>query len=130
MSGLLGLEPVVRLRLENHLLGRRYPADGFVQGVIDTGYQGFIAVPAEVFASLSLHLLKKASRELRLADGRGLKSESALATARVAGLEVEVDGPVETIPGLAEVLVGTRFLSRFRLELDYCLQRASLAACG
>jgi len=48
----------------------------------------------------------------------------------VPDLDVEVDGPIETIPGLAEVLVGTQFLSHFKLGLDYCLRRTSLEPCG
>jgi clan AA aspartic protease len=130
LSGLLGLTPVVRLRLENVLLGRSFPTKGFVEGVIDTGYQGFIAIPGSVFTSLSLPKQRTVGRNVQLADGTKLRSDVGHGTAFVAGLGVEVDGPMETIPGLAEVLVGTQFLSRFRLDLDYCLRRTSLAHCG
>ena len=129
MSSVLGLTPVVRLKLENHLLDKSYPAEGFVEGIVDTGYQGFVAVPNPVFDSLSLPNLTTSRRRVRLADGSELKSEVGQGSAVVAGPGVEVDGPVETIQGLAEVLVGTQFLSRFRIELDYCLRRLSLSPC-
>jgi len=129
MSSVLGLTPVVRLKLENHLLEKSYPAKGFVEGIVDTGYQGFVAVPNPVFDSLSLPNLTTSRRRVRLADSSELKSEVGQGSAVVAGLGVEVDGPVETIQGLAEVLVGTQFLSRFRIELDYCLRRLSLSPC-
>lgn len=116
--------------LENILLDRTYPSDGFVEGIVDTGYQGFIAVPRNVFVSLSMPLLRTVNRTVRLADGSRLTSEVGQGTALVSGAGVEVDGPIETIPGLAEVLVGTQFLSRFRLELDYCLRRTALVHCG
>jgi clan AA aspartic protease len=129
MSSLLGLTPVVRLKLENHLLDKAYPPEGFVEGAIDTGYQGFIAVPNAVFASLSMRKLTISRRRVRLADGSELRSEVGQGSALVADMGVEVDGPLETIQGLAEVLVGTKFLSRFRFELDYCLHRTSLTPC-
>jgi len=98
-------------------------------GTVDTGYQGFIAVPNAVFASLSMPMLSTSRRIIRLADGSEVTSEVGQGSVVVAGLGVEIDGPVETIPGLAEVLVGTQFLSRFRFELDYCLRRVSLRPC-
>lgn len=128
MSGLIGLTPVVRLKLENLLMERSYPEVGYVEGIIDTGYQGFVAVPIDVFTSLSMPSLKTASRRVQLADGTKLKSEVGQGTAAVAGLG-EVDGSIETVPGLAEILVGTQFLSRFRLDLDYCLHRTALSTC-
>ena len=129
MSGLIGLTPVVRLRVENLLLGKRYPQSGWAEAVIDTGYQGFVAVPRGAFASLSIPRPWTSERSVRLADGSVLRSEMGPGTATVDS-EAEVDGPIETLPGLAEVLVGTQFLSRFRLELDYCLRSAVLARCG
>jgi len=98
-------------------------------GTVDTGYQGFIAVPSAVFDSLSMPMLSTSKRIVRLADGSELNSEVGQGSVVVAGLGAESDGPIETIPGLAEVLVGTQFLSRFRFELDYCLRRVSLRPC-
>ena len=129
MSAFVGQTPVVRLRLENLFLKKSYPAEGFVEGVVDTGYDGFVAVPRTAFESLSLGLLKSPGRGVRLADGSRVKSQVGLGTALVVGTGTEVDGPIESIPGLGEVLVGTRFLSRFRLSLDYCLRRAELKIC-
>lgn len=54
MSGLLGLTPTLRVVLRNPLLGKRYPEGGEALAVVDTGYEGFIALPWEVFSALSL----------------------------------------------------------------------------
>lgn len=129
MSALLGPTPMVRLRLENVFLERKYPKDGYVEAVIDTGYQGFVAVPGSVFDALSMGQLTTVRREVKLADGTRIRSQVGQGTAVVAGPGAEVDGPIEAVPGLSEVLVGTQFLSRFKLVVDYCLRRASLVPC-
>ena len=129
MSSLLGLTPVVRLKLENVFLEKSYPGSGSMEGTIDTGYQGFVAVPRNVFDALGLGELRTVRRVVELSDGRKLESLVASATAEVVGTGAQVDGPVEMVPGLSEVLVGTKFLSRFKLTLDYCLRISSLERC-
>ena len=129
MSTFVGQTPVVRLRLENLFFKKSYPVSGFVEGVVDTGYDGFIAVPPSVFESLSLSLIKTSSWGVRLADGSNVASRAGHGTALVEGAG-EVDGLIETFPGLGEVLIGTRFLSRFRLDLNYCQRLAEMTPCS
>ncbi len=130
MSSFVGLAPVVRIRVRNVLLKAGYPLEGSVEAIMDTGYAGFLAVPESIFDALSLGKLMTQSRTVELADGRRVRSRVAYGTVELAGMNHEVDGPVETIEGLPEVLVGTRLLSDFRVTLDYCLRAVALNPCG
>jgi clan AA aspartic protease len=111
------------------MLKLEYPSEGSVEAVIDTGYGGFMAVPHPIFEVLSLSKLMTQSRTVELADGRRVRSKLAYGTVELLGTKHEVDGPLETIDGLQEVLVGTRLLSDFRVTLDYCLRAVSFNAC-
>lgn len=129
MSGFVGLVPAVRIRLRNLPLKAAYPSDGSVEAVVDTGYEGFVAVPPEVFAALHLDEMLVRQRTVEVADGRKVRSRVAYATVEVAGVDREIDGAVETMDGLTEILIGARLLSEFRLTLDYCLRVVSVDLC-
>lgn len=129
MSSFVGLTPALGVRLKNVLLDVSYPADGSIEAVVDTGYEGFLAVPDSVFGKLSLGELKTRSRTVEVADGRRVRSRIGYATVELLGMRQEVDGPVETFEGLKEVLVGAKLLSSFRVTLDYCLRAVSLDRC-
>ncbi|MDE1854273.1 MAG: hypothetical protein KGI38_11090 [Thaumarchaeota archaeon] len=120
MSSFVGATPAVRLSVRNHLLGLSYPTVGSALGVVDTGYDGFLAVPAEIFSALGLDKLPSASRTVLAADGRPLKLASSFASVSLLGVGQSLDGPVESGPGMGEILVGTRLLRRFNIKLDYC----------
>ena len=130
MSGFVGLVPAVRVRLRNLPLRVEYPSDGSVEAVMDTGYEGFLAVPPSIFGALGLDKMMAQSRTVEVADGRRVRSRVAYGTVELEGVKKEVDGPVETFEGLTEVLAGARLLSDFRVTLDYCLRTVALKPCG
>jgi len=129
MSGLLNLTPTLRIVIENPLLGKSYPATGELVAVVDTGYEGFLAVPREVFTSLSLDELQQEKRTLILANGTALSSEGAYCTLRVPAVPLKADGLVETYEGLKEVLLGVEALSSSKVLLDYCSRRIKVERC-
>jgi len=129
MISFLGRTPVLTVRLENLVLRKGYPLEGFVEGVVDTGYDGFVAIPREAFDSLSLGELQTSARKLKGPSGSVIDASGSLATIRISGIDRDLDGTIETFPGLGEVLIGTRLLSRFKLTLDYCLQAAAIEPC-
>jgi clan AA aspartic protease len=129
MSGLLNLTPTLRIVIENPLLGKSYPPTGELVAVVDTGYEGFLAVPREVFASLSLDELQQEKRTLILANGTALGSEGAYGTLRVPAVPLKADGLVETYEGLEEVLLGVEALSSSKVLLDYCSRRIKVERC-
>ncbi len=120
---------MIRVELENHLLRRRYPDRGAVLAVVDTGYEGFAALPNHIFDVLSLDELRITKRVVKTANGRELESRVAHGSVRLPELRISLDGPLEALDGLSEVLVGTSLLSRFRLTLDYCLRAAEMSLC-
>jgi len=130
VSGFVGLVPAVRLRLRNLPLRVEYPSAGSIEAVMDTGYEGFIAVPPSIFEALALDKMMARSRTVEVADGRGVRSRVAYATVELEGVKKEIDGPVETFEGLTEVLIGAHLLSDFRVTLDYCLRAVALDPCG
>lgn len=129
MSGLVNLTPTLRVAIRNPLLDKAYPPEGVALAVIDTGYEGFMALPRDVFELLSLHTLQLQKRVLVLANGARLTAEGAYCTLSVPDIAVNVDGFVETYEGLDEILLGTEALTNFRVLLDYCSKRLRVERC-
>ena len=129
MSAFLNLTPTVRIVLENPFSGKFYPPDGSVVATIDSGYEGFLTVPMNVFEELRLDELQQSSRTLVLANGEILTSNGTYATLRMPHVSVRLDGFVETYPGLDEIILGVQALSHFNVILDYCSRRVGLRTC-
>ena len=102
-----------------------YPPDESAVAVIDTGHEGFLSIPHEIFEKLALEELRIETRTLSLADGSRLTAEGAYATLRLRHL-LKTDGFVETHRGADEIILGSGTLSRFRVLLDYCSKRILL----
>jgi clan AA aspartic protease len=129
LSAFLNLTPTVQIVLENPFSGIFYPPDGSVVATIDTGYEGFLTIPMNLFEQLRLHELQESRRTLVLANGEVLTSKGAYATLRLPHLSVKLDGFVETYQGLDEIILGVEALSNFNAVLDYCSRRVSLRTC-
>lgn len=129
MSSFLNLTPTVKLVVENPLLHRSYPEGGSVVGVIDTGFEGFLAIPRDLFQELGLDKLQVERRTLTLANGSQLSSEGVYATFMIPELSFKADGFVETYPGLEEILLGAEALTHLKVLLDYCLLRVKVEEC-
>jgi clan AA aspartic protease len=126
LSAFLNLTPTVQIILENPFSGTTYPADGSVVATIDSGYEGFLAIPVNLYEQLRLNELQQTSRTLVLANGEILTSNGAYATLRLPHLRAELDGFVETYQGLDEIIFGVEALSHFSATLDYCSRRVTL----
>jgi clan AA aspartic protease len=130
VSGFVGLVPGVRIRLRNLPLRVEYPSDGSIEAVMDTGYEGFLAVPPSVFGALGLDKMMTRSRTVEVADGRGVRSRVAYGTVELEGVKKEVDGPVETFEGLTEVLIGALLVSLLKMTLVYYMRDVTLDTLG
>jgi len=117
--------PTLLVRLVNPLLGVFYPEVGWLEAIVDTGYEGFVSVPRSVFEALRLRVDEE--RRLVLADGRVVRSVGGYGSL-VSG-DYEVDGLIETYEGLGEVLIGVDALRLARLEVDFCLGVVSVKRC-
>ena len=115
--------------IENPFFNTRYPEEGGVMALIDTGYEGFMAVPVDIFKKLGLHELYTYRLKIVLPTGDVIESEAAYATVHVVAAKTSVDGLIETFKNLREILIGQELLSNFRLVLDFCRGSASVDTC-
>jgi len=122
----IGLAPAIELIIRNPFTGRAYPERGSIVAIIDTGYEGFLLIPSDVF-NITFGELESEGRELILADGRKVRSRGVFGEAILEFCTI--DGFIETIEGVDEFVVGAEFLESFKLELDYCTKVARLELC-
>ncbi|MEM4407308.1 MAG: clan AA aspartic protease [Candidatus Caldarchaeum sp.] len=110
-------------------MAKRYPVEGYVAAVVDTGYEGFVAVPNKIFHRLALDQLHQERRTVMLANRVLLISTGTYATIHLLTPDLKLDGFVETYPDLDEILVGTEMLTNLKITLDYRTNRIRLAKC-
>lgn len=101
--------PVVSLKV----LGTR--GEITIEGILDTGFDGFLCLPIPLAISLGLDLIDTTDTEL--ADGTVVEDELVFAG------QAEWDGTVMRVPIVltrsADVLIGTAFLQGYVVQLDY-----------
>jgi clan AA aspartic protease len=130
LSSFLNLTPTARIILENPFSEKRYPGDGSVAVIIDTGYEGFLSVPDSIFHELELDRLEGEKRRIALADGTLSNAKGCFATFRIPHLSAKFDGFVETFPGLDEIILGVEALSKMKVLLDYCTRKVRIEKCA
>ena len=85
------------------------------EGILDTGFDGFLCLPIPIAVSLGLELIDVTQTEL--ADGTVVENELVFAG------QVEWDGNVMDVDILLtrseDVLIGTAFLEGYQVRLDY-----------
>ena len=86
-----------------------------VEGILDTGFNGFLCLPIAVATSLGLELID--ATESELADGTVTQDDLVFAGQAEwdgAMLEVEI-----LLTRSEDTLIGTAFLKGYRIEIDY-----------
>ncbi|MDG6985116.1 MAG: hypothetical protein JRM73_00010 [Nitrososphaerota archaeon] len=129
MSSFSGLTPILRLALRNDILGLTHPLVGTTVGIVDTGFDGFVAVPEPVFDELGMDRLSGATSPGKTADGKPLELRACLGTVYLPAIARALDGQVLTGAGVDEILVGTKLLRRLRATLDYCTGAFRVEPC-
>ena len=90
-------------------------AEVTVEGILDTGFDGFLCLPIPLAVSLGLELIDVTRTEL--ADGTVAEDELVFAG------QAEWDGTVMDVDILltrsGDVLIGTAFLKEYLVQLDY-----------
>ena len=125
----LNLTPLMEIVIRNPIMDKIFPVDGRVAAVIDTGFEGFLLFPEDVFEKLSLNELEVDRRELILPNGQRAYSSGTFCEVVIPDLGVRLDGFVETLEGVREVVVGADLLQNLRLVLNYCLRIIEVEAC-
>ncbi len=121
--------PVLEVVLENPLLSIRYPEEGCLLAILDTGYEGFSIIPRDLFKLLRFNELSLHSRNLLLPDGRLSKSIGTFGRITIPELKTFKDGFIETSEGVEEVVLGVEFAKGFKFTLDYCTYSAEIQRC-
>lgn len=86
-----------------------------VEGILDTGFDGFLCLPIPLAVSLGLELIDVTRTEL--ADGTTMEDELVFAgRAEWDGVVVDVD---VLLTRSGDVLIGTAFLKGYLVQLDY-----------
>ena len=128
-SYFLNLTPFVEIVIRNPIMDKTFPVGGGVAAVVDTGFEGFLLVPGDVFEKLSLNQLAVDRRVLILPDGRRAYSTGTYCEVVIPDLSVRLDGFVETLKGVQEVVIGADLLQNLKLTLNYCLRMVEVEAC-
>ena len=118
--------PFLEISIENPLNGRIYPKDGKVLAVVDTGYEGFLMLPEDIFKLLGFNELTLEERKLLLPNGNFMTSRGTYGIVKVDDFKCE--GFIEMCK-VDELILGIDFLSNFRITLDYCLKRLKIHKC-
>ena len=113
--------PVIKIKVK----GRR--DEVAVEGILDTGFDGYLCLPIPTAVSLGLELIKVVRTEL--ADGTILEDELVFAG------KAEWDGSmvVETdilLTRSQDVLIGTGFLRGYQVRLDYSKDKVWIERSG
>jgi len=129
MNYILDGIPVLEVVLENPFMPRRFPENGAILAVYDTGYEGFALLPESVFKELSFHEMELHVRELILPDGSIARSSGTFGKIRVLEPDISRDGYIETAEGVEEVVLGVDFAKDLKFTLDYCFKRFEVSPC-
>lgn len=101
--------PVIELKVR----GSR--EEVMIEGILDTGFDGFLCLPTAIAVLLGLELIYATSAEL--ADGTVIEDE--LVFAGQAEWDVALKQIEMTLTRSEDTLIGTAFLTGYRVELDY-----------
>ncbi len=118
--------PFLEISIENPFSGKVYPKEGKVLAVIDTGYEGFLMVPEDIFHALEFDKLCLDERKLMLPNGKFITSRGTYGIVKIE--DIKCEGFVETSE-VDELILGIDFLSNFRITLNYCLKRLEIVKC-
>lgn len=118
--------PFLEISVENPFNGVVYPENGKVLAVVDTGYEGFLMLPKDIFKLLGFDELGLEERKLLLPDGNFIISRGTFGIVRVGDFKCE--GFIE-MSNVDELILGIDFLSNFRVKFDYCVRRLEIYRC-
>ena len=103
--------------ISNPLSSKRYPEEGEVLALIDTGFDGFLIVPQDIFRVLDIVPSREATIIGVCCE---LKSEVAPIRIIIDPLNLIVDGECATYKGAREIILGIEAISKLKLILDGC----------
>jgi len=110
-------------------MNARYPTEGSVMAVIDTGFTGFLLVPPETFGALRLDELTPRRVKGQLANGTSIDLQAAYGIIEIPEIRFEDEGLVESNPHIKETLLGLRAMRKLRTVIDGCRKTITTDKC-
>jgi clan AA aspartic protease len=120
---------MVPLRITNPFFDARYPIDGAVMAVLDTGFTGFLLVPYETFRALRFDELNPRRVKGQLANGTLIELQAAYGILEIPEIHFEDEGLVESNPHVRETLLGVRGMEKLRTVIDGCRRTITTDKC-
>jgi clan AA aspartic protease len=120
---------MVPVRITNPFLDARYPIDGAVMAVLDTGFTGFLLVPYETFRALRFDELNPRRVKGQLAYGTLIELQAAYGILEIPEIQFEDEGLVESDPHVRETLLGLRGMERLTAVIDGCRRTITTDKC-
>jgi len=117
----------VPIVVSNPLSGRKYPEEGEVLALIDTGFNGFLIVPEDVFGAVGAVVVDEANIVGACCEVRAKVSPIRII---IGGLNLSIDGECLTYEGAREVVLGMEVLSKLRITFDGCRKEGHVGRCG
>jgi len=113
--------PYLPLKIQDLTGNFLHPKKGIVNGLIDTGYDGFILVPLKIFEKLNLMTTELPPDQISFAEtivGEKFKLRTALGQVVIPEISLSLTIEIDTYPTCYEILIGRQLLEFIILILN------------
>ena len=116
----------VPIVISNPLSGKNYPEEGKVLALVDTGFDGFLIVPEDIFDALDALAVDEAT-----ITGICCKVKARVSPVRIVieDLNLSIDGECLTYEEAKEIILGVEALSKLRIVFDGCKKEGHIERC-
>jgi len=111
--------PCLEARISNPVSGSSFPSEGWEPIPIDTGYEGFLLIPEDLYRALSCwmrELPRTSWPTFLMPDGRTVRGRAALLKIEIKEV-ITADIVSETFPGCELMLIGRALLRSLEVRL-------------
>ncbi|MEM2821833.1 MAG: clan AA aspartic protease [Thermoproteota archaeon] len=120
---------MLEIIIKNPIMDKSFPGEGTVIAILDTGFEGFLLIPEEIFKELSFDQFSTEQRQLILANSLLVQSTGTFGEVVIPAFRNQFSGFIETIRGVEEIVAGAELMKNLRIDLDYCTRRIEVAGC-
>ena len=117
----------VPIVISNPLSGKKYPEKGEILALIDTGFDGFLIIPEDIFNSLDALATHEAT-----ITGICCRVKAKISPIRIVikDLNLSIDGECLTYEEAKEIILGIEALYKIRITFNGCRKEGKIERCG